>query len=110
MDPMTLAFPPQETRKKFSVTVKFKRQQEAKWVISILLRGFLPVLVVQMEQRGQQKGEMARRVGGCGAWRKAAALGRGWGRLQLQLLREESHQRNSKTQPHGLNPSLPYLL
>lgn len=37
---MTLAFPPQETRKKFSVTVRFKRLQEAKWVISLLLRGF----------------------------------------------------------------------
>lgn len=40
MEPMTLAFPPQETRKKFSVTVSFKRQQEAKWEVSLLLRGF----------------------------------------------------------------------
>lgn len=69
----------------------------------------VPVLVqrtqVQTEQREQQEGEMARGSGAQGAWRKAGALGGGWGRLQLQILREESHQRNSKTQPCSLNPS-----
>lgn len=44
MDPMT--FPPQETRKKFSVTVSFKGQQEAR-VISLLLRGSQPLCRAQ---------------------------------------------------------------
>lgn len=51
-----------------------------------------------MEQREQQEGEMARRLGEQAAWKKPGALDGGWGCLQLQLLREESHQGNSKTQ------------
>lgn len=107
MDPETLAFPPQETRRKPSVTMRFRMQQEAQQAISLQLRG--PSSCgedsVLVGQREQQEGEMA----GGGALDCPSGKGwRSWWRLgwvHPQLLNEEGHKGNAKTQPHGLDPS-----
>lgn len=66
MDPMTLAFPPQETRKKFIVTVRFKRQQEAKWVIFLLLRRFQSLCRGLRCKRNRESSRKERWLGGQG--------------------------------------------